>query len=332
MKYDNKCVPAFNRFMSGIISKMMKVLHIAEDKNYIKLIKRIVKQNGFYYQCAVSYSRMYDMLDKYEYDLLIMNIPVCDSDREEMANKLLHRGFIYPTTIFIDPDKEQKLKDWSFNKAIIYLPQNALNYKRLERYLQIVKNRKTNIDILKKMNIAIVDEDHDHTILIKKFFKIFGIENIDCYSESIEFLRTNKGYELILTDIFMPICSSEDIVLHAREKNSMSMIFLISSGIDENIISYFFNIGVNKFMLKPVNMNLFMSLLDSCINEYKLKKAVINRKALFEIAMKDSLTGIYNRAYFVNVCRKKSLELRRTAAQSFSLILFDIDYSNFAYR
>ena len=305
---------------------MMRVLHIAEDKNYIKLIKRIVKQNGFYYQCASSYSRMYDMLDNNEYDLLILNTPVYAADKEQLADKLLRNGFTYPAAVFIDPDEEQKLKTWCLDNAVIYLPQNTLNYKRLEKYLQIVKSRKANIELLKKMNIAIIDKDHDYTGLMKKFFLTFGIDNIDYYSDPSEFLRTSKSHDLILANIFSSICSNEAIIIHAREINPMSIVFLISSSINENIISYYLNFGINEFILKPVNLNLFMSLLNSCIAQYKLRKDAVKNRTLFEIAMKDSLTGIYNRAYFVNACRKKSLEVRRMEAQPFSLILFDIDY------
>jgi len=54
--------------------------------------------------------------------------------------------------------------------------------------------------------------------------------------------------------------------------------------------------------------------------------AILNKnEKLFELATRDGLTNIYNRAYFVDSFKNKLEEFRRTM-QPFSLILLDIDY------
>ncbi len=74
-------------------------------------------------------------------------------------------------------------------------------------------------------------------------------------------------YGLIITDINMPSMNGVNLCRHIREHNKKITIIITSAHDDSNYLLELINIGIDKFILKPLSMHkLITSLFSTCEN------------------------------------------------------------------
>ena len=168
--------------------------------------------------------------------------------------------------------------------------KNLINFSRTLKILYIEDNLEAREQTLK---------------LLKNFFSdiVVAIDGEDG-------LRKFKTYnpDLIFTDLSMPHMNGIDMLGEIREIDDDIPFVIISA---HNESDYFINaikIGVDGFILKPIDINQFSTLLYKIVEKLKFKKEDINhtkeleikvRERTSELAKKlyyDDLTGIPNRS------------------------------------
>ena len=113
------------------------------------------------------------------------------------------------------------------------------------------------------MNILLVEDDE---ILQKQFqkllFRFFG--RVDVASNGVQALEkySQRQYNLILTDITMPLMDGIELSTKIRALDSSQHILVISAHSDSEKLIELINIGIDGFMLKPINMENVLKLLD----------------------------------------------------------------------
>ena len=191
--------------------------------------------------------------------------------------------------------------------------KNLINFSRTLKILYIEDNLEAREQTLK---------------LLKNFFSdiVVAIDGEDG-------LRKFKTYnpDLIFTDLNMPHMNGIDMLGEIREIDDDIPCVVISA---HNESDYFINaikIGVDGFILKPIDINQFSTLLYKIVEKLKFKKEDINhtkeletkvRERTSELARKlyfDDLTGILNRSALLeklSQCDEKHMPI---------IFLIDID-------
>jgi len=181
------------------------------------------------------------------------------------------------------------------------------------------------IQIHEQMEILLQDE-------VKELYHAYnGEEGLTLYKE--------KKPDIILSDINMPIMSGLDMAVKIKKENK-EQAFLFMSAFDErNILLDAINIGVDGFIVKPVDMTILYERLN-CVAEHiynrietqktKEKLLAIEKKqemlSLYNLAHYDVLTDIPNRFLF-----NKTLDqtISRAKRLNGEVVLFLIDLDNF---
>ncbi|MGL5258094.1 MAG: diguanylate cyclase [Proteocatella sp.] len=305
----------------------MRLLHIEKDQTFSRYIKKIVEDNGFMYLNTEAYEDAVDIIDKLEINLLI----ITDVKGEDICEKVIHNirrsGNQLLSIIVIAEDPDYDKKTSYFEKGIMsYLTKTPFIETRFEKYIQTVKRDLELIEELKSLKIAVVDDSSFSLSVIKNFFNVYGVSNVDYFQSSDEFMKNSKNYDIFLIDYVMPIFDGEELIYKIREENLDSMIILVTGYDSQKMIAHCLSIGADDFILKPLDIKLFMLRVISCLKQFKINKENQNKsRILFEMATKDSLTGAYNRNYFIDSFEKKSSEAARTGSP-FSIILMDVDH------
>lgn len=124
--------------------------------------------------------------------------------------------------------------------------------------------------------------------------------------------------DLILLDIMLPDRSGID-VLHqiiGKAKKERIPILILSGEHSKEVQLDAYSLGVMDYILKPVDMDLFLALIR---NRFELKRE------WQESIIIDELTGAFNRKYFNQTMKQLISDYRRTG-RIFSLALLDLDY------
>ncbi len=192
--------------------------------------------------------------------------------------------------------------------------------------LKELKNLGKDISIL-----YVEDNDTLREAFSQYLYRIFN--HITICTNGLEGLSAYKKdtFDIIITDINMPFCTGLEMSRKIKEMDEYQHIIIVSAYNEiENYVEAI-NIGIEGYILKPVEynqVNLLFYKIVTQINSYKLNEKYKNNlenlvdektKEIKKQYITDELTGLYNRT-----CLDKELLSNNTK----TLILLNIDNFN----
>ncbi|NOZ90998.1 MAG: GGDEF domain-containing response regulator [Epsilonproteobacteria bacterium] len=149
-------------------------------------------------------------------------------------------------------------------------------------------------------------------ILKSSFREIYiandGEEGIKLYKE--------KNPDIILADISMPNMDGFGMINEIKKLNPYQKIALLTAYNTTKYLNKAINIGIDKYILKPINPNQMMNALNDIINLLKIEREQKKAKMDLEIALQyDELTGLLNRKLFYQKAEKLITESTQSNKQ-----------------
>jgi len=135
----------------------------------------------------------------------------------------------------------------------------------------------------------------DNTDLRNETGKLFGhlFNTVDtAYNgkDALEKLLT-RGYDLVITDINMPVMDGVELTKHIRENNVTQPIIVTSAHDESSYLLELIELGIDKFILKPLDIQKVIPALSFVCSKIVNEKLVIQYKQELEasnIQLKDS--------------------------------------------
>ena len=136
--------------------------------------------------------------------------------------------------------------------------------------------------------VLVVDDNSTNCDLMKGIFEFLEIPCQICYSgsEAIEFIekaiQTKQQFDLIITDHQMPGMDGITLVKKIQSiiKDASDPFILMLSSLDKNLFQEEAeNIGINKFLSKPVKLSELKSILSHSFNLKPLRETISAEKA-----------------------------------------------------
>jgi len=199
-------------------------------------------------------------------------------------------------------------------------------------YLVINSNSKINVIIHtvrrimenKNFNIMIVD---DSKVILNTLTILLDSQNLNHTrfsdgAQAWKYLQDPKSdkVDLIISDYEMPNMNGYELVKRVRTKFNMEDLpVLILSGTENlNMIAKFLKAGANDYIPKPFINEEFIARISNTLSVLSLFRKIK------DMATKDFLTGLYNRAYLFDV-GEQMIKLAKRNKQDISLCMIDID-------
>ena len=135
--------------------------------------------------------------------------------------------------------------------------------------------------------------------------------------------------DVILLDLLLPCKSGFEVCSTLKEMENTQNIQIVAitglSDLESKLKGI--ELGVDDYLIKPVNMHILRTRVKSLVK----KKALLDRlcdkyEMAVHSAITDKLTGLYNRRYFDHFL---DFELKRSSRQKASLALLMMDIDNF---
>lgn len=193
----------------------------------------------------------------------------------------------------------------------------ADNLKKLLKYSHTLK-------------ILFAEDNNDVRVQLLKLFENF-FTNIDVEIDGLDALErfdkynveTGTFYDLVITDLSMPRLDGVDFCKKIIERNPNQVILVISAHTESKKIIELLDVGIYKFLQKPVDYKELLNTLSSTISKIKREKSYLQLEQ--EVTNIDKLTSTYNRKYIENILIDKFKQLEENTNNEFSIILIDID-------
>jgi PleD family two-component response regulator len=132
-------------------------------------------------------------------------------------------------------------------------------------------------------------------VLGKRFSEIFvasdGVEGIKLYHE--------KNPDIVLSDISMPNLNGIEMTQEIKKHNPKQKVALFTGYSDIRYLNKAINIGVDKYILKPLDTQQMFTALDDIVKSLKKEEEQEKYKEKLEfVSQHDELTGLLNRRQF----------------------------------
>ena len=118
-------------------------------------------------------------------------------------------------------------------------------------------------NIQNKASILIVDDDLNLLDLLSQILLLHGfLADMACNGEIAFKMVQEKDYDLVISDIRMPVMTGTELLDHIRnyqkDKNKRSRVFLMSAYTSGEILENADALGADGFFDKPFDINSFL--------------------------------------------------------------------------
>lgn len=99
--------------------------------------------------------------------------------------------------------------------------------------------------------------------------------------------------DIVVTDVRMPIMNGIEMSKKIKELNEDVYILVLSAADDVDHIIDAINIGINNYVLKPIDMEKFIATFERCVEKLRLREQLRQKEEYIRNMAEDSLQGAY---------------------------------------
>ncbi|WP_135081310.1 diguanylate cyclase [Terasakiella sp. SH-1] len=250
------------------------------------------------------------------YKFAISGLNLSDSNKGDIINVITE--YQIPTVIFsasFDLLVRQKLL--SIPGVVDYVVKES---PAAFRYLANLIYRLAHNKGLKAL---VVEEDRSTRLYITELLRQyeFKVLETDSGEEAVDIIEQHEDLKLVVTDYKMQPMDGFELIKKIRERHSKEELAIIglSESNEQALSARFIKTGANDFLIKPFHPEEFFCRVTQNI------ELIEKTQKLLDGAMKDFLTGVFNRRYFLDQGAENLERLHYEGKDAWVSIL-DIDH------
>lgn len=140
-------------------------------------------------------------------------------------------------------------------------------------------------------------------------------------------LYTKHHPEIVVTDIRMPMVDGIKMAKKIKKQDNDAQIIVLSASDETNSLLEAIDIGINNYVLKPINVQKLIRAIELCLERINLRAQLRQKEEyISRMAYYDQLTGLPNRQLFNEFFHKA---LAHASRNELFLAVFFIDLDGF---
>ncbi len=330
-----------------------RVLIVDDIAVNLKLLETHLSAEYFVVHCASSGAEALEICANEEIDIVLLDVMMPQMDGFEVCRRLKanpkthHIPVIMVTALDQPADRVAGLEagaDDFLTKPfdVVQLIARVKSLVRLKALTDELRARAATkqqmdleyadriIDSIKVdgSKLLILDSDVRHAQRLANYLSSNHQVDILNDPSNIAARIADENYELIIIAMELEghdplrVCSQ----IRTLEQGRNLPIILVAEEKDKDKIIRALELGVNDYILRPVEANEFTARVKTQVRRFRYAKELRDSvSTTMQLAIIDELTGLYNRRYFdrhLDLMMKKALEQHRSMA----VMMLDIDY------
>jgi two-component system, cell cycle response regulator len=308
--------------------RVVKVLFVDHSRVFRSVWERMVLHAGHEPLIADSGMAGLRMLEQQPVDFICVSLTLPDIDGIRFTRQVrtLANGRGVPVVILTSA-QESRVRKRAFEAgATDVCPKTGIE-ELFSRAARMVSQRE------KKLSgrVLYVEDSKTVTRIMTRLIESLGLD-VDHYVSATEAFKQfdEHRHDLVISDILVEgEMSGLALVGQLRQlhPDKTRMPILAMSGMDDETRRVeLFRLGINDFITKPVIAEEAAARISNLVVQKQLFDQVRQQRIqLYEMAMTDPLTGLYNRNSMAEFASKISSAVDRHDMQ-LSVILIDLDY------
>jgi two-component system cell cycle response regulator len=178
-------------------------------------------------------------------------------------------------------------------------------------------------------NILIIDDDASQAqqILVKLSEINVNATVMPSPPEAVR-LSEHKDFDLIMVSAQLASDNGVNLCTHLRsqEKTRNTPLLIIIEDDNPDLLVKALDMGINDYLVTPIDSNEVIARVKIQVRRKKYQDALqINQQQSLEMAVRDGLTGLYNRRYF-DTHVERMLQSSKDNGRSLALMILDMDH------
>lgn len=273
---------AFSKISSLISSSMKQILVVEDDDIMRSSIVELIDSGEVEVTSVATGKEALDELNKGKYDCFILDLGLSDMSGIELLKKAKNgrQSTKIPVIIYTGRDltrkEEEEIQHYT-DKIIIkgvrsserLLAETMLFIHKVESGLpdtdQVRMQSISGGDVMKGKKVLIVDDDMRNVFALTSVLEDRGIDIVVGRNgrEGVDRIVQDKGIDLVLMDIMMPVMNGYEAMEEIRKNSQFKKLPIIAltakamKGDREKVIKA----GANDYLTKPVDIEKLVALL-----------------------------------------------------------------------
>jgi len=175
-------------------------------------------------------------------------------------------------------------------------------------------------------SLLVVDDDPTICKILTKILAEDGHSVDFAYNgkHAIELISKNE-YDIIVSDVKMPgDLDGMELLNEIKNIQPDTDVIVITGYGSINDAVEFMKSGALDYIVKPINHDHLLIVIQKALERKRLIKAARERDYYMKISLTDTLTGLFNRKYFMDALEKE-IQLSSRKERICSLMMLDID-------
>lgn len=306
----------------------MRVLVLEHSRLFQKMLTELLEELDCQVDCVRSGTEGIKILEKESYNLILAGQHIFDDSGAEFAECCKNQQDSCPIILLTSEPNEALLKNARNAGITDIFPKTNFTY--LRESLRYYIEGQTKIDVEGGRVIYIEDSRSVAHVVIKYLKKInLDVTHFTNAESALESIITDN-YDLVITDIMLDgTMSGISLVRMIRANNSHiseTPILAMTGHDDPQRRIELYHAGINDYVTKPpIEEELAARVYNLITNKRLLDRVREQQDSLYEMAMKDQLTGCHNRhslADYAPKCIHDAIKYK----SPLSMMILDLDH------
>jgi diguanylate cyclase (GGDEF)-like protein len=297
----------------------MKRVLVVEHSNFFAMVikNKLQTEAHFYVTWAKNLSEAVKELNKNtDFLAAVLDFSLPDAPEGEIIDEVINKGI--PSIVFTSNISKKIHKFVNSKKIVDYILKDDPN--SIDYLISLLKRLESNPDT----KILVVDDSPLFRKTITDLLKNhrYSVFNACNGKEALKVLDEHPDIKLVITDFNMPEMDGYILTQKIREKYSKDELAIIGISSEGNgyMAARFLKYGANDFIVKQTFITEeFYCRVILHLDTLKRLQAIKNA------AIKDFLTGLYNRRYFFEF-GQKLFESAKRDNLSLGCAMIDVDH------
>lgn len=307
----------------------MEGLIVEPSRTYQKLLSSAIESGGLETQQVSSGSEALMLLRQQPFDLVFVAMHLQDMDASMFSSHLRAdlRTRQIPV-VMVTSNEDKKLLDEAFSAGVTEIfAKHELD--KITSYTAQFSRKNGNKTMSGR--ILYIEDSPSAASMTSAVLRESGY-TVDHFATGEEGIAAFQkyAYDLVLTDILLKGklngYGTVKALRHLEDESKKYVPLLVFSVLDEVAHKVeLLRLGANDYVTKPLIQEELLARVSNLITSKKLlDKAITQQNLLQELAMKDPLTGLYNRYFLMEAAPSKMREATRYDIPC-SLVIVNMD-------
>lgn len=301
------------------------ILHLETSLLYRKLIEKISSEIGAIYLSAENGEDASAALKENTVTLIITAMELEGGNSIEFIRSVNTSEFSrIPIIVFTGTDTYETRKSM-YELGIVDYFLKSTDPETIKKNILSLLRDDAVIEQMKTLSYAVLDDNKMDKMIVGRIFTMLKIPGVSFFASEKE-MTAAGSFDIYIIDLVLEKTTGDKVITGIREKNTDAVIIAVSGIDNTKTVSRILSIGADDYITKPFNFELFISRLRTNIRSYLLLRELSAKNRLLEeMAVTDSLTGLFNRRHFFTRLEEEA-EKRRRHGSPVCLVIFDIDH------